>query len=285
MSEDKSQITRRQFLQKAGITAAASFLRLKPNQETLQANNEIVGPAFIPGNYTEKIKENNLIPVEPGPNDNSEVVINRAINYLYKFKDALIKNPDINLPISDYFDLGQYPVTISKDSKLSDIITSFQNEIDSGQTVVETTTDDVMLGTINDFNNSSRTSNIGVGSSVFRPGLFTEENFNYSYFTDTELGLLILHEYVHARQGQAIFEKFLVNEAQANAIDLLGLFLLNKLNNSTHFPGTSDLDPQPEQLKALQQIDPKIVNLYQKFLDTVMKTKNVDDPNWLALAK
>ncbi len=75
------------------------------------------------------------------------------------------------------------------------------------------------------------------------------------------------------------------HEAQANAVMLLGLRLLNNLNGGSHFPGSQRVDPSLTQMGLLRQVDPKVINLYAAFNDVVYAGHDATVKNWLVLAR
>ena len=97
------------------------------------------------------------------------------------------------------------------------------------------------------------------------------------------------HERVKKEAFQAellpdIAPRVQVAEAQANTVAYAFLLSLNQLNRSRNFPGTRLTDPYPETVAVFQPTNPGYINLYEKFLETVVPSGNALHPEWLRYA-
>lgn len=179
---------------------------------------EIKGP--VPGEYSQFIRESELIPTVFTDFDTPENRIQMGITYLTRYRDALQNLPQQHgRPLADYHinTPDNYPISIPGNPEESannwnvfDVINTFLNELKSGKlTVVYNSAEPVFVGTVNSYELHDgkwlRKTEMRVGKKLMEQTYYHESSaFVYTKPTDAELAVALLHDYAHALQDEMV---------------------------------------------------------------------------------
>lgn len=246
-SKQPNTLSRRDFLKLSGLTAAWAALvaacggnmptgvatavqpptptRLPPTEPQKPAT-EIKGP--VPGDYSPFIKQHELQPTIFTEYDLPETRKNMTIDFLKRYRDALKDKQSLRgSPLTAYKinTSDNYPISIpnSVDDNwtIYDVANTLITEIENGKTEIEyNPKQPIIAGTRNSYENIdgkfSRKTKISLGEKLMLQGFFHESDNYYTRPTDTELAIILLHEYAHALQDE-MFLAFLTNKSDALA--------------------------------------------------------------------
>lgn len=280
-----------------------------------QATNRTPIVGGVPGEYSTFIKEARLIP-RVFSTESVQESIGMTLDYLRRYQDALSSRPELRGEPLSSFRINtpdNYPVTIPQDWTLWHVVDELLQEIDLGKTRIIYDGVAHLAGQRSRFAVENgvieRKSEITIGKAVIDPN---------RQFTEAELAYFLLHEHTHALQDERAFSTTVdrfpqsvrveeqikthihnmaseqnkqlgerlgvrgqFNEAQADVVGYFFIYLLNRLNNSKTFPGTSYIDPEPQYVAEVQKYDPSFINLYQFFVNSVIRNRNALDREWL----
>lgn len=192
---------------------------------------EVKGP--MPGTYSQIIKENRLQPTVFTEQDMPNTRIKMAIDYLKRYRDALLTHPDHRgQPLTTYHinTLDNYPISIpnninsqdySKDNwTIYDVVNTLLTEINNGKTIlVYDPALPEFAGTINFFELQDgkwvRKTTVKFGADFMKITNFYESPTSfYNRLTDVEGAITLLHLYSHGLQDEMILT-YLNNDLSA----------------------------------------------------------------------
>lgn len=344
----KEKISRRDFLIAAGgiatgfalsgITEKGDLVKSLLGNETAQSREQAHSYLLVEGAFpTDRfafspvVTKYDLVPRVLPERQFASERMQAGINYLEKLSNALQENPQHNS--STLGEIGavsrdNFPISFSSSTTALEAIQSFLGDIKDKKVIIWGASSPNVPYLVGTYNNPQYQADKGMfmTSQIHANADFPfggprdeEEGTWYKQYTDLQVGLKMMHEYVHFKQGQRLLELTLADHGKSmkeytdpsvvrSLIEQKVTDIITSMNNDSRVDRTKVQGVIAFNEAEANQVAQFVLwtvnklnmgkrmpgthddsypvspdSLYQTFQRAIIKDKNPLDPKWLAL--